>query len=342
MGKNQPGTLDDPREYYYYAVAMITVAAAATAWALRSRSGRDLVALRDNENAARALGVPVAWRKIQAFLVAGALAGVGGSVFAHGRDLITPVDFGADASIDVVVFAVVGGLGVIGGPILGAVLGNGVPLLAGLNAELITILNLGFLILILFRPGGVVSTLVPIRDWAIEEYARLRGIDPRTVTARTETPRKNPLRSSWGSLSIAARPRRTPLALDVSGVSKSYGGIHAVRDVSLQVRAGEAVAIIGPNGAGKTTFFEAVAGFVTADSGDVHLDGRRLTRRSPQARAHAGLVRSFQNALLFPTMTVGDSVRLAGRESLLKRPGTARSPQTRSSRPSGSASTRTS
>jgi ABC-type branched-subunit amino acid transport system ATPase component/ABC-type branched-subunit amino acid transport system permease subunit len=312
-------TLDDPREYYYYAVAMITVAAGLTAWALRNRAGRDLVALRDNENAARALGVPVVRRKVQAFLLAGALAGIGGSVFAHGRDLITPMDFGANASIDVVVYAVIGGLGVIGGPILGAVLGNGVPLLAGLSIELITILNLAFLVLILFRPGGVISTLVPIRDWAIEEYARLRGIDPRTVSV-DRAPRQNPLRAAWGRLTVTTRPRSTPLALDVTGIVKSYGGIHAVRDVTLKVSSGAAVALIGPNGAGKTTFFEAISGFVTPDEGQVRLDGVKLTNRSPEARARAGLVRSFQNAQLFPTMTVEECVRLAGRETRFGRP----------------------
>src|SRR6478609_8913451 len=314
-------TLSDPRDYYYFAVAMLALAVAVTSWVLRSRTGRDLVALRDNENAARALGVPAARRKIEAFLVAGALAGVGGSVFAHGRDLITPVDFGANASIDVVVFAVVGGLGVVAGPVVGAFLGNGLPNLAGLNIEALTALNLAFLVLILFRPGGVVSTLVPVRDWLVEEWARLRGLDPETVRARQEPARRTPFRTAWGAVAFVPRVtrRQSGALLEVTDVAKSYGGITAVDGVSLAVAEGDAVAVIGPNGAGKTTFFEIVAGFVSPDAGDVVLDGRRLTRRSPETRARAGLVRSFQNALLFPTMTVRDSVRIASHESRLTR-----------------------
>ena len=94
-----PWELDDPRGYYQFVLAVLVLSALATLLYVRGRGGRDLIALRDNENAARALGVPSLRRKVEAFLVAGALAGIGGSVFAHGRDLITPSDFEATASI---------------------------------------------------------------------------------------------------------------------------------------------------------------------------------------------------------------------------------------------------
>jgi ABC-type branched-subunit amino acid transport system ATPase component len=103
----------------------------------------------------------------------------------------------------------------------------------------------------------------------------------------------------------------TPAALELRGLTRSFGGIRAVRGVSLEVSPGEAVALIGPNGAGKTTLFEMAAGFVRPDAGEVLLDGRDITRRSPEARARLGLVRSFQNALLFPTMTVAETLKVA-------------------------------
>jgi ABC-type branched-subunit amino acid transport system ATPase component/ABC-type branched-subunit amino acid transport system permease subunit len=306
--------LDDPRGYYQFALAMLAITALCTLLYVRSRSGRELVALRDNENAARALGVPALRRKVEAFLVAGALAGVGGSVFAHGRDLITPSDFEATASIDVVVFAVVGGLAVVSGPIVGATFGVALPQLMSFNAEAVTGLNLFFLVLILAQPGGLVSIFAPTRDWLVEEYARLRGMDPVAIREAVRPPRGSVFRDGWGRLAMrrAAAATDSPL-LEVESVGKSYGGITAVREVSLSVRAGEAVAVVGPNGAGKTTLFEMVSGFVRPDAGRVRLAGRDVTGWSAERRARAGLVRSFQNALLFPTLTVEDALRVAAR-----------------------------
>jgi ABC-type branched-subunit amino acid transport system ATPase component/ABC-type branched-subunit amino acid transport system permease subunit len=306
------GTLrfDDAKLYYYLALAFTVVAILLTWVVLRGRLGRDLVAMRDNENAARALGVPVRRRKLQAFAVSGALAGLGGSLLAHSQQLLTPETFPATASIDVVVAAVVGSLALISGPLVGAVLVIGLPLLLGLNATAAAVLQFVFLVLVIARSGGVMSILVPIRDWWVEEYVRLRGIDPRAVEAQAhELPHKAPFAAGM-ALADPEAPV-SPAALELLGLTRSYGGIRAVRGVSLQVAPGEAVALIGPNGAGKTTLFEIAAGFVRPDEGQVLLDGRDVTRRSPEARARLGLVRSFQNALLFPTMTVAETLKVA-------------------------------
>ena len=85
----------------------------------------------------------------------------------------------------------------------------------------------------------------------------------------------------------------------------------AVEDVSLLVRTGETVGLIGPNGAGKTTTFELLGGFTRADRGVVLFDQRDVTRLGPEARGRLGLIRSFQDAALFPTMTVTEAVKLA-------------------------------
>jgi ABC-type branched-subunit amino acid transport system ATPase component len=84
-----------------------------------------------------------------------------------------------------------------------------------------------------------------------------------------------------------------------------------VSDVSLQVMSGETLGLIGPNGAGKTTTFELLSGFVPADAGTVVFDGDDVTTYGPEARAQLGLVRSFQDSGLFPTLTVLESVAVA-------------------------------
>jgi ABC-type branched-subunit amino acid transport system ATPase component/MFS family permease len=101
-------------------------------------------------------------------------------------------------------------------------------------------------------------------------------------------------------------------ALEVIEVSRRFGGIRAVDDVSLTVMPGEIVGVIGPNGAGKTTLFDVISGYTPADAGRLILDGRRdITTLAPEARATAGLGRSFQDARLFPGVTVEDTIKVA-------------------------------
>jgi ABC-type branched-subunit amino acid transport system ATPase component len=97
--------------------------------------------------------------------------------------------------------------------------------------------------------------------------------------------------------------------LSVQSVSVSYGGVHALSDVSLEVGKGRLVGLIGPNGAGKTTFVDAVTGLVPA-RGRVELDGRDLTGRPPHTRARRGLARTFQSSELFEDLTVAENLQV--------------------------------
>jgi branched-chain amino acid transport system ATP-binding protein len=93
-------------------------------------------------------------------------------------------------------------------------------------------------------------------------------------------------------------------ALEAHDVSVGFGGVHAVAGVDLVVAPGEIVGIIGPNGAGKTTLLDALSGFAPLERGSVRLGGRDVTSQLPYLRARAGLARSFQDARLFPSLTV--------------------------------------
>jgi branched-chain amino acid transport system ATP-binding protein len=100
-------------------------------------------------------------------------------------------------------------------------------------------------------------------------------------------------------------------ALAVSGLSKRFGGVDAVVDVTLAVEEGERRVLIGPNGAGKTTLFHCIAGTQLPSSGTVQLFARDITALAPYARARAGLARTFQITNLFPNLTVQENVLLA-------------------------------
>jgi ABC-type branched-subunit amino acid transport system ATPase component len=99
--------------------------------------------------------------------------------------------------------------------------------------------------------------------------------------------------------------------LAVRNLSKSFGGVHAVRDLSFSVAAGERLALIGPNGAGKTTCFNLIDGQLRPDAGEILLDGRRIQGMAPRALCRLGIGRSFQVAAVFGSMTVRENVQVA-------------------------------
>lgn len=99
--------------------------------------------------------------------------------------------------------------------------------------------------------------------------------------------------------------------LSVTGLTRRYGGLTAVDDVSFDVHAGSIKAVIGPNGAGKSTLFNLISGYDTPDAGHVVFDGAEVTGRRPDAVVRAGLARTFQNTELFEDLSALDNVRIA-------------------------------
>src|SRR4051812_2477196 len=111
--------------------------------------------------------------------------------------------------------------------------------------------------------------------------------------------------------------------LEGIGVTKRYGGLTAVDAVSVATHSGQVAALIGPNGAGKTTLFQCLTGSERPDAGRVVLDGRDITRSTPDARARLGIGRTFQRLAVFPTMTVADNLGV-GAENRTNAPAVVR------------------
>src|SRR5262249_46901670 len=141
---------------------------------------------------------------------------------------------------------------------------------------------------------------------------------PRPVPAggatATPPPRPTP-NGEEGTPDRVAGDGQRPTSLEVADVSKRFGGVTALNDVSFTVPSSEILGFIGPNGAGKTTLFDVICGFLPADAGTIRLEtnggSHDLTRRSAQARAHLGLGRSFQDGRLFPALTVQETIAVA-------------------------------
>lgn len=306
--------LDTGKRYYWFALAVLMVCLLIARNARRGGFGRLLVAVRDNEDNARAFTIPASTVKIQGFLLAGFLAGVGGAVFGHTLSRIGITAFPTTSSIDVVVMSVIGGVSVLAGPLIGAFYVIGIPEFLPLDSAGLAATRLGALLLILYLPAGLAQLVDPLRRRIAYGLARRAGVDPdadvdetAAATAEMSSVRAAIVRDDT---TVRQRPPGVVL-LRAENLRKRFGGVAAVQDVSLEVRAGETFGLIGPNGAGKTTLFEILGGFTRPDSGTVRFDGRDVSDLGPEARGRLGLIRSFQDAALFSTMTVQECVQLA-------------------------------
>ena len=313
---------DTGRRYYFFALAVLVFGTWLAGNVRQSGLGRSLVALRDNETAARAFTVPATLRALQAFAVAGFLAGLGGAVLAGAYGSFGASDFSVDLSTNAAAGAVLGGLGILIGPLLGILYIFGVPAFVPLDSAAQAGTALGWLLVVLYLPGGLGTIVRVARDRIADALARRAGLDPAVERAlpavAPDLDHPAPRRATVAARRPAPADPTAPV-LRGEGLVKSFGGIRAVAGVDLTLPPGQTLGLIGANGAGKTTLFELLGGFQRPDAGRVLLGERDVTRLAPERRAGLGLVRSFQDATLFPNSTVRDAVRVAGEGQLPSR-----------------------
>jgi ABC-type branched-subunit amino acid transport system ATPase component/ABC-type branched-subunit amino acid transport system permease subunit len=304
--------LDTGKSYYFFSLAVFLALFAIARNVRRTGFGRLLIAVRDNEDNARAFALPARRIKLQAFLLAGFMAGVGGAAYGHTFSSIQNSTYLTKYSTDIVVMTVVGGVSILWGPLLGAAFVFGVPAFVPLDSAGLATTRLGLLIVILYAPGGLAQVIAPLRWRLLTALGRRAGVSDDQIV--DDAPDDAPAIADF-RIAASGRDRGAPLrhgdALAATDLVKRFGGVRALDEVSITVRAGETLGLIGPNGAGKTTLFEVLAGFTAPDSGHVSFEGADVTPLPPEARARRGLIRSFQDAALFPTMTVLETVQLA-------------------------------
>ena len=310
------GTLDSRIPLY---VALLGAILIALLYA-RSRGGRLAMAAREDDLAARAMGVNPLVQQMVALLLSVAVVAVGAGLRVYERGSILPRDFFFNLTLVTLVMLIVGGRRSVSGALLGVgvitagrelarrmgqdgfeffgIGLDGAPLdwifRENLKTVFLGVAMLGFMI---WRPSGLLD------DWDLDRWlhARLGGWRSR---------RQDRQGDGRPGLPPDVEPEDTDVLI-VDGVSVAFGGFRALDNVSLEVGRTEVVGVIGPNGAGKTTLLNVMTGLVAADAGRVALGDTELTDVPPHQIARRGLVRTFQNLRLFGALTVWENVEVS-------------------------------
>jgi branched-chain amino acid transport system permease protein len=288
----------DPGTIYFVIWIAVILCAVLSMNLLDSRTGRAIRALRRGHIAAEAFGVQTPRAKLLVFIYAAVLAGLSGWLYAHFQRAANPTPFGAQAGIEYLFIAVVGGAGYVWGGVLGAaivvvlkeILQSYLPLVFGGQGQLeIIIFGIMLVVLLQLAPTGVWPWLTSLLPF---DTGRKR---PDTSIAPLAHARPNP---ESGAL------------LTIDNARKQFGGVIAVNNVSFDVQAREIVALIGPNGAGKSTTFNLITGVLTSSGGTISLLGKNIDNAPPQEVVKLGVARTFQHVKLVPDMTVLENVAI--------------------------------
>ena len=307
------------RPFYYLCVAALVLFILSARRLRASRSGRVFVAQRDNVRAAQALGIDSARAKIAAFALSGAIAAVAGALYAYQVGAVDASTFPLQMSIDVFVFAIVGGMSSPYGAVLGAIAYEVLRFFGhsifgflshiGLGGLLTVIDELGLasgvLIVLAFFPGGIATFGVTVRDRFLRAVAARRGLEVPSLVADRAAPADTAVEDRH----VDEPPSDALLVcrdLDVG-----YDGVQVIFGVDFHVREGEILALLGTNGAGKSTLLRAVTGLTPPSSGTVQLGGRDLTRARTTDRCRGGMAEVPGGRGIFPTLTVSEHFRAA-------------------------------
>jgi branched-chain amino acid transport system permease protein len=272
----------------------------------RGTLGQRMLAVRSNERAAAAAAINPRTVKLYAFGIAALIAGVAGVLYAYNFGSVSADRFGAVTALSLIAFAYAGGITLISGAVFAglisaqALIPYALDKWFGLNGNWFLLFGGVILIFTLLQnPTGVAGDIYRRTHKKAKVHAPdVAAASRERITPRTERP------------DLSGRPD----VLTVTGLSVRFGGVHALSDVTLNVKEGELVGLIGPNGAGKTTLIDAISGFVNS-TGTVKLGDRDLRGLPAYERARGGLARTWQSTELFDDLSVFENLTVAAHES---------------------------
>lgn len=287
----RPALFQSQQSFLAFCVAALAVIGYIV-WRLPdTRMGRAMRAVRDNELAAGVAGIDIFRTKVAAFALCALLGGIGGGLFAGGFSYVSPDQFSFAESIVFLTMALLGG---VASPI-GAAIGTGLLILIpewlrflkSVPGLYLAIYGLFVILIVRFMPDGIWGFVQElITKWRAKAAPQIDSPALQLVPAKTGG----------------------DMVLEVTGLSKHFGGLKAVDKVDLAVKRGSVHALIGPNGSGKTTTLNMLSGLYKTTAGKIVLDGTDVTDMPAHERTAAGLGRTFQNIRLFRSMTALENV----------------------------------
>lgn len=305
--------INSSKQFYFYTWIIIGIVVFGLVRLQHSRVGRAWNYIREDETAAEASGVDVRSYKLLAFVLGAALAGVAGNIYASKQMSISPGSFTFIESSLLFCIVLLGGLGSIPGSILGAAVVVVFPeVFRQFASYRLLFFGLALIIMMIFRPGGI---------WPRKrEGAGLAGLGIRGLPAKDDDlipmgkPDASLLKPATTDVVRGVRLPPVTVAMDegmllqTHGVTLKFGGLTAVNNFDLNVRAGKITSLIGPNGAGKTTLFNMITGIYKPTAGQIDFMGRDITSLKPHTIISYGIARTFQNIRLFPSLTCIENI----------------------------------
>jgi branched-chain amino acid transport system permease protein len=333
--------------FFYAMLVLAVLAVALAAWVRRSKLGAGLLAIREDEGKAAAIGIRTPAYKLLGFVASAVLIGVAGGIYGYFLTFIDPRGmFDILLSVQIVLAALLGGRGTVWGPVLGAAVI--MPLSEVVNTYFGTqpglrLLVFGVLLglVVVALPKGIIPTVgetvrrrrergrvVAFIEQPVPVAAARDGSSPAPAGEQAPAEAAQPAAaavppSSAESVDTQARelaavvaerldpedapPPRAPL-LELDGLSKRFGGLTALDSCTFAVREGSITGLIGPNGSGKTTVFNLVSGMMAGERGEVRYRGRRIDQLPSWDRPALGIGRTFQITRLFRQLTVLENV----------------------------------
>jgi ABC-type uncharacterized transport system ATPase subunit/ABC-type branched-subunit amino acid transport system permease subunit len=305
--------------YYVAVLGSLALLLAIRAFA-NSRWGAVIVAIREDTERTRMLGHDVNLIQVVVFVVAAVLAGMSGLIYVWWGNFIDPSSVGMINATIPVVYTVVGGKESLLATMLStATLAFVGDFLAAHGGWYAVLLN-GVLLLavMLFCPRGIFLTIgeVLTRVFAREIETRDHHAEGETgPTSSSGAVSSGSVASPAEAAEVSASARRAGgrALLEVKNISKSFGGITAISDVSLSVREGELRCLIGPNGAGKSTLFNVITGRFLSDKGSIVFDGKQISHLPAYRRVREGISMKFQTTRIYGGLTLAEHLEIAYR-----------------------------
>jgi branched-chain amino acid transport system permease protein len=302
---------------------------------MRSGIGLELSLVGESERMAASLGINTRRRKLEVFVLSAMLAALGGGVFAGTQTLVSPGNFDQTAELSLLIMLFLGGRQAI----IGGIIGTGLVeyLQAGntfVSSHILIIEGVLFTLILLYAPEGLLGVVLRV-------YRNVRSLRRKRLPAPSPATQAAEIDAAVGqngvapvALATAGNGARPPaqtrpiepvtassparvidspdvLALECQGVTKRFGGVVAVDEVSLTVAPLGVHALCGPNGAGKSTLFELICGGLQADAGEVFIEGHHVSKTPAYQRAQLGVARTLQSVRLMNSRSALDNVAVA-------------------------------